>query len=398
MRRRGAATAPARGACAPPATAAARALALALAACTPPAAAPTAPERERAPVWQVRPSGGARPIDPGPARAELLDPQGCASCHAAIVAEWAASRHARAWTNSIFRREYDARPQAWCVNCHAPLTTQQAALAVGDHARADQGVDCAACHVRRGAIVSARKRPGSPHATVEEPTFGTPAFCADCHQFSFPVLHERTGAAVAFTAHPMQTTVASFRAGPYAGERAGCLACHGSRHGHAFPGAHDPDMLASALEVRWCRDGELLQLAIDNVAAGHTVPTGDIHRHMNLRVWRSSAPEAMFEAFLGRRFEPAPDGGKATTWDSTLPPGGTRRFAVPIARLGGDDDEPLNLELIYVFIADEFPRSRRAPDEPARTSVVRRRMPLAELPACARSHAVRRSVGGSEGS
>jgi hypothetical protein len=358
--------------------------------------------RDDAPAWRVRPPGGTRPIDPGlPASAgtlhlgpgapadALLDARGCASCHAAIVDEWSRSRHAVAWTNSIFQTEFSVRPQAWCVNCHAPLTTQQADLA---GPRAAQGVDCATCHVRAGKLVAKRRRDGSPHETIGDPTFGSPAFCADCHQFTFPVLSPGDGAALRVTAHPMQTTVASFQAGPYARERDGCLTCHGSRHGHAFPGAHDRGMLESALDVAWCREpradatgeDQALRVSVRNAAAGHTVPTGDIHRHLYLRLWRSSAPEAMFQAFFGRRFEPAEDGGKTTSWDSTLAPGASRSFRLELDRLGGEAGEPVNLELVYVYIGNEFPRLRVAPDEPASASVVRRRAAAGELPPCDR--------------
>lgn len=357
-----------------------------LAACTGPAPVP-ALARERVPAWQVRPAGGARAIEPGTTSDALLDPAACASCHPAIAAEWATSRHAQAWTNSIFRTEFDAHPQAWCVNCHAPLTTQQAGLAAGDHRRADQGVDCATCHVRAGAIVSAQRGAASPHATVVDPTFGTPAFCADCHEFTFPVLDPRTGDALALTTHPMQTTVSSFRAGPFADEPAGCQACHGGGQGHAFPGAHAPAMLEAALEVAWCRrataSGEVLGLAIANIGAGHAVPTGDIHRHAALRVWRSSAPELLTEVFLGRRFEDVAGGGKATVWDSSIGPGQTRRHELPVAALGGEPDEPLNLELVYVFIQSEFPRAHRLPAEPTTHVMVRRRERVEALPACA---------------
>ncbi|MGN6105077.1 MAG: multiheme c-type cytochrome, partial [Kofleriaceae bacterium] len=272
------------------------------------------------------------------------------------------------------------RPQPWCVNCHAPLTTQQRDLS---GPRAAQGVDCASCHVRAGRLVSARRAQGSPHDTITEPSFGSPAFCADCHQFTFPVLED--GRAVAMTRHPMQNTVASFTAGPYAGERDGCMSCHGSRHGHAFAGAHDRGMLEGALEVAWCRSADAPRIAVSvrNAAAGHNVPTGDIHRHMYLRVWRSSAPESMFQAYFGRRFEPAPDGGKRTNWDSTIAPGASRRFSIELAALGEDDGEPLNLELVYVYIIAEFPRGAAAPTEPTTASVVRRRMTPVELPVCA---------------
>jgi hypothetical protein len=320
-------------------------------------------------------------IDPGlPASGapadSLLDARGCASCHAAIVDEWATSRHALAWTNSIFQTEYSARPQAWCVNCHAPLATQQADLA---GPRAAQGVDCATCHVRGGALVAKTRRPGA------EPTFGSPAFCADCHQFTFPVFEPRTGAALRMTPHPMQDTVASFRAGPYARAKDGCLTCHGSRHGHAFGGAHDPGMLEGALDVAWCRDDGALRVTVRNTGAGHSVPTGDIHRHMYLRVWRSSAPEALFQAYFGRRFELAEGGGKRTSWDSTIAPGAARTFRIAPDELRGEAEEPVNLELVYVYIVNEFPRLHQLPAEPTTASAIRRAAPFEALPACSRS-------------
>jgi hypothetical protein len=347
-------------------------------------AAPPAVAREQAPAWKVRPAGGMIAIDPGlPAAADsLLDARGCATCHAAIVDEWARSRHAVAWTNSIFQTEYSARPQAWCVNCHAPLATQQADLA---GPRAAQGVDCAACHVRAGALVARTRRPGSPHETIAEPSFGSPAFCADCHQFTFPVLEPRTGAALRMTPHPMQDTVASFRQSPYARAKDGCLTCHGSRHGHAFAGAHDRGMLEGALDVAWCRDDGALRVTVRNTGAGHSVPAGDIHRHMYLRVWRSSAPEALFQAYFGRRFELAEGGGKRTSWDSTIAPGAARTFRIAPGELRGEAAEPVNLELVYVYIVNEFPRLHRQPAEPTTASAVRRTAAVEALPACGRA-------------
>jgi len=350
---------------------------LALVACGGSAADPVA-HRARKAAWDVRPAGGTLAIDPGAAPPELLDAQGCKPCHAAIVDEWAASRHALAWTNDIFQSEYSARPQPWCVNCHAPLTTQQRDLA---GPQAAQGVDCATCHVRDGTLVSAGKAPSSPHSTVVDATFGTPAFCADCHQFTFPVLDPQ-GVAVAMTEHPMQTTVASFEAGPYAGERDGCLTCHGSKHGHAFAGAHDDGMLTAAVTLAACAIGDRIRVRVTNAAAGHAVPTGDIHRHMYLRIWRSSAPESLVQAFFGRRFEPAPDGGKRTIWDSTLAPNAVKTIDVTSTELGGDADEPISLELTYVFIVNEFPRGAHAPDAPVTKSIASERATLAELPAC----------------
>jgi Cytochrome c554 and c-prime len=371
---------------------------------------------QRTPAWQVRAAGGQRPIDPGvsvdpaaPPSAEqlaLLDAETCRDCHSDQHAEWAESRHSLAWTNGIFQREYSAQPRAWCVNCHAPLTVQQAGLA-GD-ARfaklADQGVSCAACHVRGGALVSGRKASGSPHATVVEESFGSPAMCADCHQFTFPVMEPRTGEVLRMTAHPMQTTVSDFLAGPYAQAERGCLTCHGTAAGHGFPGGHDLTMLRAAISASWCRTEREVVMEVGNVGAGHRVPTGDIHRHLVARFWRSSAPESTFEAFFGRRYEPAEDGGKRITWDSTLAPKERRRFAVPLRSLeplsaqapveGAEgveeaaalraelEAEPINFEVVYVYTIDEFPRRDRAPSEPWTAQLVSERRRFEELPRC----------------
>ena len=341
--------------------------------CGSPSAPPSGSAAGARPAWQVRPLGGAQPIDPGMVPLSALDSNGCATCHAEIVAEWSKSRHALAWTNGIFQREYSERPLAWCVNCHAPLTTQQAGQF------RDRGVDCATCHIRGGMLVSTHKRPGSPHQTIADPSFGSPAFCADCHQFTFPVLGP-AGQATRMTAHPMQTTISSFIEGPYAHERDGCMACHGSRKNHAFLGGHDPGMRNASVEVAWCTRGDHLEVSVKNTVAGHAVPTGDIHRHMNLRIWRSSAPESLFEAFYGRRFEPDDSGGKRTVWDSTIAPGQARQHKVPLADLGGSPTEPLNLELTYVFLENEQPRD--APSEPFTASIVRWRKSPSELSAC----------------
>ena len=384
-------------------------------------AAPSAPAAARAPAWQVRAGGGQAPIDPGTSDLALLDAQECEGCHADEHEEWASSRHGLAWRNGIFWREYSAQPRAWCVNCHAPLLAQQQGLAEGDDRLASQGVSCAVCHVRRGQLVSARRRPGSPHQTVAEPSFGSPAMCADCHQFNFPVLSPQGGAVLAMTQHPMQSTVADFLSGPRAREPRGCLTCHGSDHGHAFRGGHDLEMLRRAIAASWCRSEGEVVVEIANVGAGHRVPTGDVHRHLLARVWRSTAPESIFEAYFGRRFRPAEDGGKETVWDSTLWPGQRRRFAVPEPSLRGAElatpdeladgspqdaaevaaeaaaeaaqrerealAEPLNFEVTYVYTLDEVPRAHNDPGEPVTAQILHERRPFLDLPACAATSA-----------
>jgi hypothetical protein len=331
-------------------------------------------------VWSTRAPGGLVALDIGTHDPELLDSTTCRPCHTAAYDEWAASRHGEAWTNGIFQREYREKPQKWCVNCHAPTEAQVAEVAAGEGALARQGVGCAACHVRGGRLVSRQRGAGSPHATVVDASFGSPAFCADCHQFGFPALGG-DGEPLRITAHPMQHTVAQFAASRYAKTHE-CLDCHASPGGHAFRGGHAKEMLERALAASICRSGERVQVSLENRGAGHNFPTGDLHRHLVARVWRPSAPEALFEIFIGRQFEDDPAGGKLTTWDSTLAPGQRRDFAVELARLAGEADEPVRFEVRYVYTADEQPIPRRDPGEPTSLVVVSELHELAELPAC----------------
>ena len=378
-------------------------IAMLLGACAAPPAGRRAPAPYLAPApapglaWRERGPGGVEPIDPGTTDPAMLSAAACGACHEAEHRAWQTSRHALAWTNGIFRREYRDNARTWCIHCHAPLAPQKAEIRAGGGALADEGVGCAACHVRAGRIVARARRPGSPHDTLVSGDFGGPAFCGGCHQFPFPVFgHD--GEVQRLSALPMQDTVSQFLAAQRAGalpEQAagiddGCRTCHAAdRAGHAYPGAHDPAMLERALRFDVCREAGEAEAAavavavieIENRGAGHNVPTGDIHRHMVARAWRSSAPERLFEAFLGRRFALDPGGGKRTTWDSTLAPGERRRYRVPLADLGGEADEPVAFELRYVYVRDEHPRQH--PGEPTFRVVAERRARAEELLPCA---------------
>lgn len=325
--------------------------------------------------------------EPGPAVAlpgASSEPASCAGCHPAQHAEWSTSRHAAAWVDPIFQAEFARGRPAWCVGCHAPIAPDPLAVDDAD-SRASQGVGCAGCHLRDGRMVSLRAAPGSPHATVIDPAFGTTALCARCHEFSFPILGAR-GQLERYTGEPMQATVSQFLQSGLAGDMA-CADCHAATGaGHAFPGSHDPAMVASALEISLCHalsetGGELvgeLVIGLANRGAGHNVPTGGVHRHMVLRAWRSTSPERLWEAYLGRRFRPLAGGGKETVLDTTLAPDERRRFRVPRDRLGSGE-EPVNVELRYVYALDEH-----APLDGAVISRViwHRRTTIARTPRC----------------
>ena len=324
-------------------------------------------------------SGGLAPVESGLGRPGSA--AACAGCHPQEHAEWTASRHGRAWTNAIFQREYKDRPLEWCVHCHAPLREQIEQVRRGGGPLADEGVTCVACHVRDGRMLARTRGAGSPHDTQTSPDFGGPGYCAGCHQFNYPVI-AADGAVVRYTDHPMQQTVQQHARGPRASRE--CLSCHAADHRHTFPGGHDPAMLDRAVKVSACRDGRGLEVVLENVGAGHNVPTGDVHRHLVVRVWRPEAPERLQEAVLGRRFAPAPDGGKLTVADTTIPAGAVARLRFARDELGtrASTSDAISLELRLVYTIDEFPFAGRELAEPTWATMARRDLRWRALPHC----------------
>ena len=299
---------------------------------------------------------------------------GCVSCHPSQAREHFVSRHAGAWTNDLFRHEYDPSPKAWCVSCHAP-DVPETARSAPPAGLAKPGVGCTSCHIRDGQLVSRTRSPQSIHATRTDPEFGGAAMCSSCHQFNFPVLGEG-GTLDHYTALPMQNTVAEYRA---SGSTLSCSSCH-MRRGHQFVGSHDKDTLRRALDIELCRSSKGVVVVVDNRGTAHNVPSGGVHRHIAVSVWRSSAPSRVWLTRLGRTFGPRADGSKRLASDTTIPAGQRRSFAVDAAKLGGSAAAPINVRFDYVFQAPDAVDPATAP-EPT-LSFWERRVRLADLPRC----------------
>ena len=139
-------------------------------------------------------------------------------------------------------------------------------------------------------------------------------------------------------------------------------------------------MLNAAVAFDVCREGEAVVMTLTNKGAGHHVPTGDVHRHINVRAWRSATPELLYEAYVGRRFTPLAGGGKETTWDSTIAPGASQRYRVEAASLGAEG--PIRFDVRYVYTVDENPREGRDPGERVSQVVAERSARFEELTPC----------------
>jgi len=108
------------------------------------------------------------------------------------------------------------------------------------------------------------------------------------------------------------------------GDGVTCQSCHYDGT-HRLPGAHDPAFVRQALSVELSvEDGQFnAQIAVSNV--GHTVPTGDPFRRMELQICStSSCGQPLSRSVIRRDF-------RGPKWhlerDSTLTPGVPREIS-----------------------------------------------------------------------
>jgi Cytochrome c554 and c-prime len=235
------------------------------------------------------------PAQPELARTELdRSPEACAVCHEEIAAQWRGSMHARAWDDPVFRRELEARPAPSCRGCHAPASSAPGRTT---------GVDCASCHVRDGEILASTVSSAGTraHPMRLEPRLRTAESCAECHQFQF------TDDGVHDPAEALQNTVVEHRDSESFARGEHCQACHmpelRGHASHGFPGIHDPEQLAGAVDVELTarhRGASIeIEVRVRGADIGHAFPTGDVFRSAVLRVYTDQdASEIVMQRWL----------------------------------------------------------------------------------------------------
>ena len=207
----------------------------------------------------------------------------CADCHAPIATEWAASAHAKAFTEPRWRAALArlAQPER-CHGCHAPEPVQNRLGRPPATRRENQdaGVDCAACHEHRGALTGPFGSSAEGHSADANPLFrGAESvhLCAACHDTRIgpvlPLVRDWRASRAAARGEtcvrcPMPREERSVAFDPVGGAATGPL-----REGrsHALLGPSDPDFAASAFDVGIAKRGARLELSITNLA-GHRVP------------------------------------------------------------------------------------------------------------------------------
>ncbi|MFO7766535.1 MAG: multiheme c-type cytochrome [Pelovirga sp.] len=258
------------------------------------------------------------------------DPGACVACHPDIYEQWSKSMHASAWENTWYQddyqlahRETDGATDVFCGACHAPVAARTGQLPPYDGSQFDdtskRGVSCDFCHTVTGIeqtynlghvsdpgpIKYADRGDGSSpyHDVAFSELHRDAAFCGSCHNVRHPV----TDVAVI-------DTYDDWKSGPYAEQGVVCQDCHmtptpgvGTNPGKSSPIGQERDNVAfhsfsggsvvaqrnmgheqqaqmsdeflkaaARLSLEPEINGEMLELTVnvDNVGAGHKIPTG----------------------------------------------------------------------------------------------------------------------------
>jgi hypothetical protein len=266
--------------------------------------------------------------------AQLRDPQSCEGCHPTEFLDWSGSMHAYSTKDPVFRamnqrgqRETDGGLGTFCVNCHAPMAVQLGlttdGLNLDSVPEPAQGVTCFFCHsvsgvtgahnnpltlatdqVLRGSFADVYTK-GLPHGAgysslLDRESADSASMCGACHD-----IHAPPGGDIERTFVEWQASVFSQVKGDT------CSECHMPQsvdmvpvatvsgaplrrtHGHGFPGVDValtdfPDkpnqlsmvqsflhtVLQSAICVEPFGNQSRVTLLLDNVASGHSWPSG----------------------------------------------------------------------------------------------------------------------------
>ncbi len=257
-----------------------------------------------------------------------LSPGHCAVCHPRQFREWRDSLHAKAMSPGVLAqlRSLSSTQRRECLSCHMPRADLQEAWEQdGLKARGRfQGVDCAACHVREQRRYGPRDVEITSHGpVVGAGFFSQPAFCAPCHQFG--------SKGVRLNGKLLENTVEEWRSSRYAREGRSCQGCHMSGGSHRFAGIHDPETTARAIQASAVRTRAGVELRVDNVGAGHALPTYSVPRIRILFNGPKGVSVPRLEHVIQRHLDWDPNRGWRELSDTRLLPGHNVSLSLPLA-------------------------------------------------------------------
>lgn len=273
----------------------------------------------------------------------------CQTCHPNEAKDWAQSRHAAAWESDSFIATSRNRSLKMCLPCHAPEPILVKGFGEHPELRAEErphGIDCISCHQdANGAYHGTLGTKTDAHPTVKNEKFGTVDMCATCHE--------------------VFGTVDWYKQSAWGKDPNGCVNCHmpvverpiATGEGmpvrkarvHKFEGA-TPAMFQKGVKMEITPRDDQLQIKMESVEVGHTVPTGPeyVVVIVETRFFKG-------ETELSKRQTLLADNTAIDGSDTRLKPGERRVIRVPV---------PPEAEKAVVRVLHK--RNRDFPDEQAR--------------------------------
>ncbi len=219
-----------------------------------------------------------------------LEPKSCATCHVTQFQDWNKSLHSHAMGPGVIGQLVDmpaiaTKQHQACIRCHAPLQEQAVSLVTSllensiSNNLHEQGLICAACHMRKYQWHGPPHRNGQPpedeiikfpHSGWQSSTiFQSAEFCSACHQFK-PEEYALNGKL-------LENTYEEWKASRYSKEGKTCQTCHMPDRRHLWRGIHDPDMVKQGIEIKniYFKQHNIItaKLSIKNTGTGHYFPT-----------------------------------------------------------------------------------------------------------------------------
>lgn len=247
------------------------------------------------------------PLQSIPQALVSLKAKDCGVCHSDIYQEWQTSLHAKAFTDSFFTAYLKKdKGDPTCLVCHTPLLNQSPVILSSesgdyhdlkvtpnpdfDPELQQEGITCAACHVKDGVIYGPYKKTelNAPHPVAYDEKFLNKTICQQCHEVpskDFSLMNEG-----------ICSTGMESNSGLWAARGIICQDCHmppvtrplmagyPAREGkkHLWPGGYSNHQLQKAFTFKAIREQNKLLVRITNTGAGHKVPTGDPDRFIVL--------------------------------------------------------------------------------------------------------------------
>lgn len=239
-------------------------------------------------------SNGTSSLDVG---TKYASQAACQNCHQKIHSNWKESSHGNSYSNLRFQAALQKEPRVWCLNCHAPLHNLKQELV--DLPKkyvvpkiAQEGVNCAVCHVRNDKIYGKKENLHlKEHAVFRDESLSETGICNQCHQFSFPKTHDPT---TIYSSVEMQSTGSEFASSHSFFIGKGCQSCHVANL-HRLGGATDKKFLRESVKisssVSKLDSAYQLKIQIEIPKIGHAFPTGDLFRAVSLRAFGESGKQ-----------------------------------------------------------------------------------------------------------